>query len=106
MIDIRILIELYETAYGTHDHIANGTLFGSASFHESENYLKDNIYEAYLTTYIYKDVYRKTGLNFDEFLNRPKYEIEAILKVVTEVANVKSKTEDDLYKSLENKSKS
>lgn len=67
----------------------------------AENYLKDFLYDGYLTTYLFKELGKKLGMSFDDFLNRPKYEIETIIRIVDEVDKKKNRINDTLLKDLE-----
>lgn len=59
------------------------------------------MYDNYLKIYIFNDIYKKTGLTFDDYLNRPRYEIEAINKIVMETNKEKMKANEDANKELE-----
>lgn len=77
-----MLTELYETHYEIHDHKTETHPFSLALQKDSERYIDYYLYDAYLETFIYKDIHKLTGLSFDDFLNRPRYEIEKIVRVV------------------------
>lgn len=78
----QLLNELYETHYGLHDHRHDPHPFGLVLQKDCERYIDHYLFEAYLETFIYKDIHKVTGLSFDDFLNRPRYEIEKIVRVV------------------------
>lgn len=40
-------------------------------------------------------------MSFDDFLNRPKYEIEMIMRVVGEVDNKRNKINENMLQNLE-----
>lgn len=63
--------------------------------------MKDFLYDGYLSTYLYKDLGKKLGMSFDDFLNRPKYEIETIIRIVDEVDKKKNRINDTVLKDLE-----
>lgn len=79
-----LMDEIYETVYGIHDHIKDKSPLASVSFHEKEKYLDRFLYEGYLTTFIYRDIGRRLNMSFDEFINRPRYEIEMMVKIINE----------------------
>jgi len=49
------------------------------------------------------DIGKKLNISFDEFLNKPKYEIESILRVTEEVDKKKNSINENIVKDLENK---
>lgn len=71
-------------------------------FNEAENYLKDSLYEAYLSTFLHRDISKKLGMSFDDFINRPKYEIDSMLKLIDEIDKKKNALNENMLKSLEN----
>lgn len=96
-----MLIELYETHFGICNHLNNTNPLASVQFNEAENYLKDYIYDSYLATFLYKDLGKKLNMSFDDFINRPRYEIESILRVVNEVDIQKNKINESILQNLE-----
>lgn len=71
-------------------------------FNHAENYLKDYLWDGYLSTFIMKELGKKLGMSFDDFLNRPKFEIVEILRVVDEVDKKKNQVNAQVLKELEN----
>lgn len=61
-----------------------------------KDYIKDN----YLSIFLYKDIGKKLNISFDEYLDRPLYEIEAIHRIVDEVDKKKSKMNEALVHDL------
>lgn len=48
-----------------------------------------------------KELGKKLGMSFDDFLNRPKYEITEMLRIVDEVDKKKNKVSEQVLKVLE-----
>lgn len=48
-----------------------------------------------------KELGKKLGMSFDDFLNRPKYEITEMLRIVDEVDKKKNKVSEQVLKDLE-----
>ena len=70
-------------------------------YNPAENYLRDFLYDGYLTTFLMKELGKKLGMSFDDFLNRPKYEITEMLRIVDEVDKKKNKVSEQVLKDLE-----
>lgn len=96
----QLLLELYETYYGLHDHLQSTNPLASVMFHEGERYLDRYLYDNYLDTFLYKRIYEHTGLSFDAFLAKPRYEIEKILKKVIAYNDKKSSARQDALDNL------
>lgn len=77
----QLLLEIYETIYGIFDHTVPGFPLASSSLHPKENVYENNIYENRLRKYLELKIHERTGLNFIEFLDLPRAEVETILKV-------------------------
>lgn len=97
----QLLLELYETRYGIYDHTTTQNPLSGVLFHDSEKYLDDYLYDNYLTTYIYKQVYARTGLSFDAFLDKPRYEIEKILLIVDKYNRKRPEVASGILSDLE-----
>lgn len=69
-------------------------------FNPAENYLKDYLWDGYLSTFIMKELGKKLGMSFDDFLNRPKFEIIEMLRVVDEVDKKKNRVNEQVLKDL------
>ncbi len=63
--------------------------------------MKNYLYDGYLKTFIYRDVGKMLNISFDDFLNRPRYEIERILQITNEINEKKIKSTEDSMKELE-----
>lgn len=97
----QLFIELYETKYGICDHINATNPLASVQFNDSEDYLSKTLYEGYLSTFIYRDLGKKLHMSFDDFINRPRHEIEMMIRVVEEADKKKIKINEGLVKDLE-----
>lgn len=97
----QLLIELYETQFGIYDHRTSTNPLSSVRFNEAEQYLDNFLYDEYLSIFVYKEIGKKLGMSFDDFLNRPKYEINKILKIIEEVDAKKSETYSNVLNDLD-----
>lgn len=97
----QLLIELYETQYGIYDHRTTHNPLASVRFNEAEQYLDNFLFDEYLNIFIYKEIGKKLGMSFDEFLNRPKYEINKILKIIDEADSKRSETYNNVLNDLD-----
>lgn len=95
-------MELYETKFGIHNHLGDNNPLSGVLFNEAENYIKDGLYEAYMRTYLYKDIGKKLGISFDEFISRPRHQIESIVRVIDEFSKTKEKDTAELFKQMTN----
>lgn len=59
------------------------------------------MYDGYLSTFLFKELGKKLGMSFDDFLNRPKFEIESIIRVVDETDKKKDNINKTVLKELE-----
>ncbi len=101
----QVLNELYETEYGICDHTTTSNPLSSVQFHPAEEYMQNYLYDNYLSTFIYRDLGKKLNMSFDDFISRPRYEIEAIIRVTSVIDEKKAKTNEDMLKSLESNNK-
>ena len=97
----QLLIELYETNYGIYDHANSVNPLSSVLFNEAEKYLDNYLFDNYLNTFLYKDIYPRTGLSFDTFLDKPRHEIEKIFKLVDEYNQKKAAVTSGVVADLE-----
>lgn len=51
---------------------------------------------------MYREIGKKLNMSFDDFINRPKYEIEMMMKVISDVDAKKNKVSENMLQSLEN----
>ena len=98
----QLFIELYETTFGICDHTTTSNPLALVQFNPAENYLKDFLWDGYLSTFIMRELGKKLGMSFDDFLNRPKFEIVEMLRVVEEVDKKKNRVNEQVLKDLEN----
>lgn len=92
----QLLAEMYETAYGIYDHTTTANPLAGVLQHEAERYLDKYLFDNYLSTFVYKEIYQRTGLSFDEFLDRPRSDIEKIFKLVDEYNQKKAQIGNNL----------
>lgn len=81
----QLLIELMETEYKIHDHINDSSPLASVRYHEHEGYNDHYLLRSYIDAFIYKKVNKYMGLTFDQFIDRPRYEIEKIIAAINDV---------------------
>lgn len=96
-----MFIELYETKYGICDHINATNPLASVQFNESEDYLSKTLYEGYLSTFIYRELGKKLQMSFDDFISRPRHEIEMMIRIVEEADKKKIKINEEQMKDLQ-----
>lgn len=101
----QLLIELYETKFGIRDHVNNGGGLASVTFNESEQYLHNYLYEKYLSSFMYRKIGEKLNISFDDYIDRPRYDIEAINKVADKLDKEKNDASGDALGELENEYK-
>jgi hypothetical protein len=101
----QLLIELYETYYGIHNHRQETNPLASVTYNPSEEYLKDGLYENYVSIYIHKELYKKLGMSFEAFIALPRYKINSILSVVDEYDTKRLRSNQDMLDGLEQKNK-
>lgn len=71
-------------------------------FTSKSKFIDGFIYEGRLRNYIYKDIYKHTGMSFDDYLARPRYEIDLIDRVVEQVGKERAKKNQELLDTLSN----
>lgn len=69
-------------------------------FTESHKFVEGFLYEEHLRNYIYKDIFKKTGLSFDDYIDKPRYEIQLINKVIDNTDSEKAKLNQDIVNNL------
>lgn len=77
-------MEFYETYFGIHDFTKPGQALNTIALHPKEEYFKNSIYDNRLRKFLELDIASKTGMDFNTFLDLPRYEIENIIRVMTE----------------------
>jgi hypothetical protein len=73
----------------------------SVLFNDAEKYLDNYLFDNYFNTFMYKEIYARTGLDFDAFLDKPRYEIEKIFRLVDEYNKKKSSVAASVTNDLE-----
>lgn len=92
---------MYESKYNICNHFDNKNPLASIGFNESEKYLEDYLYDGWLKTYIYRDLGNILHMSFDDFLNRPRYEMENIVKICNEISEKKNKANESFLKDVQ-----
>ena len=95
--------ELYETYYGICDHTKSTNPLDSVKYNVAEEFDKDFIYDGYLRLFLYRELGKKLNISFDDFINRPRYEINRILRIVDEIDKKKMNASEKIIKELESK---
>ena len=98
----QLVAELYETKFGICDHRYSASPLSGVQFNEAEQYIKGGLFEHYLELFLLKGLASRLSMSFDEFLARPRYEIESILSVADEVNKRKMETEEGALTQLKN----
>lgn len=101
----QLIIELYETFYGIHNHTVNTNEFASIAYNHSEEYLEDGLFENYVSIFVHKEIYKKLGMGFTDFISQPRYKINSILKIIDELDKKRLKTNEDMLSELGGKAK-
>ena len=96
-----MFIELYEQEFGICNHLNAANPLSSVQLNNAEDYLKNSLYKLYLEVFLNREIHKKLGINFDDFLNRPKFEIEMIMKTLNSYDSKKNKVTDDLLKGIQ-----
>lgn len=99
----QVLLELYETTYGICNHLETKNPLAAVSFNDSEKYLNNYLYENYLYTYKQKNI--SMLMTFDEYINRPRYDIESINRVMDRLNAKKLEVEGDALSELQSSTK-
>lgn len=63
--------------------------------------MKNYLYDGYLSTFIYREIGKKLNISFDEFLARPRYEIESIIRIVEDIDKKKMQANESALNDLE-----
>jgi hypothetical protein len=69
-------------------------------YNECENHLNDSMFSVYLSIFLYKEIGKHLHISFDDFINRPKYEIELIIKTMNEYMEKKNKDTKNILDSI------
>lgn len=60
-----------------------------------------NLYDVHLENFAYYGIYSLFGISFDEYISRPRYEIDSLNKVAKKRMEVKNKAQKDIHSELE-----
>ena len=101
----QILMEYYETEYGIHDHVHASSPLSGVKYNQCEDTVNHYLYDSYLELFLYKGIGKHTGLTFDEFIDRPRYEIEKIAKAVDAFKKKEAQAGNDALEQLKNSTK-
>lgn len=69
-------------------------------FTEKNKFLDGHLYEGRLRNFVYKDIHKLTGMSFDDYISRPRYEIELIDRVVEQIGKERSKQNQQVLDKL------
>lgn len=95
-----MLAELYETKFGIYDHLGPTGPLSSVAMQEAERHIGKFLYEGYLRNFLMRDLAKKLGMSFDQYLERPKYELELIDGIVAELDKKRNAVNEDLLNEL------
>lgn len=74
-------------------------------FNKAEKYRQNFLYDNYIKIYAYRGIHQKFGITVDEYLNRPRYEIEELNRIAEEMDKKKVESNDDAMQELEKEHK-
>lgn len=96
-----VLLELYETMYGVHDHMRDTTRpLSTVGFHAAEEINKDSLLEQSMVNYIKKGIKELYGISYIEFLELPHDVVELMISVANVEMIEKNKAVSDIEKEL------
>lgn len=99
----QLLLELFETEYEIFDHKSTTNPLAAVKFNEGEKFNDHLLLDSYIDLFLYKKVNKYLGLTFDQFIDRPRYEIDklvtAIERIMVSEANAQQNTLNDLDKA-------
>lgn len=99
------MLEFYETFYRIHDFTKPGQALNTIAMHPKEEYFKNSIYDNRLRKFLELDIATKMGMSFHEFLELPRYEIQNIIRVMTEfqekVNRIEEKNQEQIRREQE-----
>lgn len=64
--------------------------------------MSNHLYDGYLNVFLFREIGKHLNMSFDDFINRPKYEIEAILRIIDSYSKKKASTENNILNDLKN----
>lgn len=91
---------LYETKFGICDHYKEKSPLVSSRINPAEKFVDGFLYEGHLRNFLYRDIHKKLGITFDDYINRSRYEIDLINKIIEETDSVKAKTNETVLAEL------
>lgn len=97
----QLMIEMYETKYGIYNHMEPNGALGSVKYNACEEHSNHYLFDFYLELFLYKGVAKNTGMSFDDFIDRPRYEIEKIIKAMDAFSKKESAVSADALKQLQ-----
>lgn len=80
--------------------MTSGNPLAPVKMNECEGFTRNFLYEGHLRTFIMKDLGKKLGMSFDDFISRPRYEIELMLQVVDDLDKKKNAVNETLLQDL------
>lgn len=100
----QILVELYETKYNIHNHALDTGVMSSVKFNKAETYTDHYLRQSYLDLYLYKSINKYLGISFDDFIDRPKSEIDELVARVDAFRVKEAEVGKDALDALKNAS--
>lgn len=97
-----MLQELFETELDIYNHKTSNHVLSGVLFQKAEKFSDHNLYDILLDAYLYKRVYSLTGVSFDEFLNKPRYEIDKLLEGVKRFSETEERIKAEITAQLGN----
>lgn len=92
---------MFRTKFGIFNHLTDSEPMAANKFTEKSKFLDGFIFEGRLRNFIYKDISKVTGMSFDDYLCRPRYEIELIDSIVEQIGKERAKQNQQLLDDLE-----
>lgn len=89
--------EAHDELLSTYDEVLGlNTGENNISVSDFENPINQSLYEIWMATFVREGIYETFGLNFDAWLDRPRWQLMKMLEVAkrrrTEVANARANT--------------
>ena len=96
---------MFETEYGIFDHKQTNNPLASVRFNECEKFEDHYLLETYMDLFLYKKVHKYMGITFDEFLNRPRYEMDRMIEAIDRIQAKEATVNQNVLNDLSNANK-